>query len=428
MEKLNTKHTRNKLVTFCAILIALFSAGCLKERVIDSTKSDGSTFFREHGLPQYDKNFAIAPLKNNKFIIGGTEGSRTNTLPGLYFHQIDNNGFVSNNAEALIGYAYNPYMQVLKNEDVLIADYIYPSISKYDSDGKKLYSNEFKERGILSEILGLYRYSKPSIEKQNNMHIALCHSYKKSEAINGKGLYGIMHLDASTGLETSFDTIPQKDFDGLPFFISILKSENNAHWLLTQEAITDSLVKSTFHTPKLFLKKVVNGKLLEGKELNMTTPYESECLQANTTLTDNSFVIISGENSLLYDTEKNSSNTLIANKVDTSFKEIWKQKIVLDATSIECKQIKENALGELLLLGTCSPNNSSYKSGFMVKLSSQGSFIDSKIIDLGQHAEFEDFIELEDGSFIFVGGVNNFGNSLENMNRFYLKTDKNYNY
>ena len=64
----------------------------------------------------------------------------------------------------------------------------------------------------------------------------------------------------------------------------------------------------------------------------------------------------------------------------------------------------------------------------MVKLSQQGVILDSKIIDLGQHAEFEDFIELEDGSFIFVGGVNNFGNSLENMNRFYLKTDKNYNY
>ena len=68
-------------IILCFLLLLSIS-GCLEKQIVDPSFVKGSTFFKQQSLSQYDKNYAITTLSNDRYLVAKSAGA------GDYFNNL----------------------------------------------------------------------------------------------------------------------------------------------------------------------------------------------------------------------------------------------------------------------------------------------------------------------------------------------------
>ncbi|MFT5348391.1 MAG: hypothetical protein ACI9M3_001431 [Bacteroidia bacterium] len=406
----NIKMTKINIKTLVTIVILFAFSSCTKE--VGPEDAVSKTFFRQYSSTVSEANTYLEKTSNGYLMAGFAHNNDK-----LFISHCDDLGHLDWDKEIPIDRDFfSPQGLKLKDGSFIINDYSNPVITKITEEGVVEYS-----RWIDSELTsGSFIYS-PVVESTNGM----CYiSYSLGSGTGSKNRNYISEIDPSNGSETKYYRYDDSDISGKIMTFKIIKAEGNTFWL--NGSLLGNNSSWNWSDPLTFFTARITGSSINKVKIYEDSKKKDQVEIASLATKDDHLVMITS--SYHHILTLGSSRVFKLNKVDLDLNDIWEKEIDLGVNSISPKSITEANNGDFIISGGCVERNQTEKSGFIARLNSSGDIVESKIFNLGQGHHFSGAINLPDNSYLFTGGIENFGKGKELQDRFYLKTDSDFNY
>jgi hypothetical protein len=176
--------------------------------------------------------------------------------------------------------------------------------------------------------------------------------------------------------------------------------------------------------------KVNEDKVVKVKTYDENDDTKLEKTVATMVSKNNNLILVTSPKHFIHDFayHLNGPYNFKLRKIDLELNDQWERTIELGVISIFPMSIEEAENGDLIVSGTCVAADQSRLSGFVARFDAEGNLIKSHIFNLGQPHYMFAAKSLPAESYFFTGSIVNFGKGKEQEAKFYLKTDKDFNY
>jgi hypothetical protein len=404
---------RTYTITLIAIFISAFFSNCSEE--VGPKDVVSNTFFRQYGTPVSESNTYVGKTSTG-YLMAGL--SLTNDK--MFISHANELGQLDWDKEIPIDRKTAfPQGVKLKDGSFIINDFNNPIITKITEKGDVLYSKWIESRLTFEA----YVFS-PVVESTDGF----CYvSYSAGGGTYSPDFNYIAQLDPADGKVKRLIKYFDSNFGGKIVRFNIAKADSTTFWV-TGNVLTGK--PWSWSDPfKLFTARVTPSAVENLKVYDVGNNNVEKEL-ATVATKDNHLVLVTSSRHFLYDAQFLLIGPSIfkVRKIDLNVNDVWEKNIDLGVKSIFPLSIDEGETGDLIITGSCVRLNDAKTSGFVVRLNSSGIVIESKIFTLGQEHLFLDAKYLPDHSYFFTGSIKNFGKGKSLDDKFYLKTDSDFNY
>jgi hypothetical protein len=122
--------------------------------------------------------------------------------------------------------------------------------------------------------------------------------------------------------------------------------------------------------------------------------------------------------------DENYRTKVVVMKVSLSRQLVWRTELNIGDNGTQAWAINEDAEGTFMITGQCLLNGSVQLQPFAARLDRNGNIMWTKVYSIKLAGYLSSSVQMPDGSYIFGGCTNGFGNGTTGLDVFTLRTDK----
>lgn len=400
---------------FAVSLIIAIGTACKRENSPESIQTN--TYLRVFPSETNQTCFSINPTKDNGFLLfSSSDLLSTNDALALNITKLNSAG----NIEWTTKYTdsiYRPRVTGLSDGSFIISSSFYTAeILKIDPNGQLVFKSRYTRKQTVST-----HFSDPIQGSDGNFYVADSDiagsddsslNFVRKYSKEGKYLQAQPIYDSLFGGKTAYLSIhgfeapgtyyltglvwlyPWSYLDNAKLFVSKVSFSNN---VLTSKKTTILLPQTISNSNPLFYKFNIYYKTLFTSEKDL--------------------IICTHQNGL-------AGNTGHLFCVDDNLNKKWEIDLRVGVKGTIPVSIAQCPDGNYLIVGFCWVDVKYLEQPFACKISKDGKIIWTKIFSMALNSTFDSGFQTLDGSYIFGGTTNSFGNAANQNDIFIMKTDR----
>lgn len=404
-------------IYYIVLLILVSTIQCKKITPDNSTRSEH--FLQVFNASGNQNLRTIRPTEDNGFLIVGTENYNGAVEDqGLVILKTDFAGNVKWRTNTLDSLLY-PFVTYLNDGGILLSSYVAPGkLCKLDKDGKIIFNGKIPS--------GTYDcFSFPLLANDGNFLIASTNGQSQG----GPSTNWVDKISA-TGKHLGSRKFSDSSFFGKILYLNLYKFEDTAtYYFYGLKFDTTAFAWSWKDNPKMFIgKQSYSGNQLIYNNIKTIDKKNETNFNINQGIAfSNQIHLLTPDKGIVIlniQVEPNNAYLGYMVKLDEHFNILWERELRIGINGTSPYNITLNNDGNYLISGACKMSDKIPNQPFACTISPDGKLLWSKIFTTALSGTFYSGTQMKDGSLLFGGTSNGFGNGSSLNDLFMIKADK----